>query len=115
MTFTYTGDLSVERDFVRFHTGDTTQDRSFLTDEVIASLITEEGSKQKAVIAGLEYIITQLSIPDFKADWLSVSNKDAREGYEKMLSTKKRKFNVGGITAGVVFTYRSDSDMTDPN
>lgn len=115
MAFTYTGDLSIDRDFVRFHTGDTVEDRSFLSDAVIASLITDEGSKQKAVIASIEYIILMLSTPDFKADWLSVSNKDAREGYEKMLSTKKKKFGVGGITASVVNTYRSDSYMEDPN
>ncbi len=115
MAFTYTGDLSTDINFVRFHTGDTTEDSAFLTDAVITSLVTDEGSKQKAVIAGIEYIITQLSKPDFRADWLQVSNAEARKGYENMLSTKKKKFGVGGITASVVNTYRSDSYMEDPN
>jgi hypothetical protein len=91
------------------------EDRSFLSDELIASLVTDEGTKQKAVIAGIEYIIMMLSTPDFKADWLSVSNGEAIKSYERMLATKKKKFGVGGITAGVVYTYRSDSFMEDPN
>ena len=115
MAFTYAGDLSIDRDFVRFHTGDTVEDRSFLTDAVISSLIIEEGSKQKAVIAGIEYIIMMLSTPDFKADWLSVSNGEAIKSYERMLATKKQKFGVGGRVAGVVYTYRVDSNMEDPN
>lgn len=115
MTFTFAGDLSDDIDFVRFHTGDTVEDQSYMSDELITSLIEDEGTKQKAVIAGIEYIIQMLSKPDFKADWLSVSNKDAREGYEKMLSTKKKKFGLGGITASAVYTYRVDSNMEDPN
>lgn len=115
MAFTYTGDLSVDRDFVRFHSGDTVEARSFLSDEVIASLVTDEGTKQKAVIAAIEYIIQQLSQPDFKADWLSVSNGEAIKAHERMLSMKKQKFGVGSRVAGVVYTYRSDSDMENPN
>lgn len=115
MTFTYTGDLTDDTQWVRFETGDTTSDQAFLTDEVIDSLIAREGTVQKAVIKCFQYIITQLSKPDFKADWLSVTNGEARKGYEKMLSDKRREYGLNPVSASVVYTYRSDSDMEDPN
>lgn len=115
MSFTYAGDLSVNRDWVRFEIGDTTQDQAWLTDEVIASLISTTGSKEAAVIKGLKYIITQLSKPDFRADWLSITNGDARKGYESMLTEKRIEYGLNNVTSSVVLTYRSDSDMEDPN
>lgn len=115
MTFTFAGDLSINRDFVRFEVGDTTEDSAWLTDELIASLITKHGSANAAVISALKYIITQLSRPDFRADWLQVSNAEARKGYETMLADKKKEYGIGGITASAVYTYRQDSDMEDPN
>jgi len=115
MTFTFTADLSINRDYVRFEIGDTTADSAWLSDELIASLITKAGSANGAVIKGLQYIITQLSKPDFKADWLSVTNGEARKGYETMLADKKREYGVGGLTTGLVYTYRYDSTMEDLN
>lgn len=115
MAFTYTGDLTTDINYVRFEIGDTTEASAWLTDAVITSLVSTTGSKQAAVIKGLKYIITQLSKPDFKADWLSVTNAEARKGYETMLAEKKREYGIGGLTAGVVYTYRVDSDMEDPN
>lgn len=114
--FTYAGDLTTDRDFVRFNTGDTNADTSFLSDEVIASLVATEGTKEKAVIAGLEYIITQLAKPDFRADWLSVDHAAAREGYERLLEQKRKKFNLTvktKLTARAVSVYRVDSLQTD--
>lgn len=115
MTFTFVGDLSIDRDYVRFEIGDTTQDSAWLTDELIASLITKQGSANGAVLSGIKYIITQLSKPDFRADWLQVSNAEARKGYETMLAEKKKEYGIGGLTAGVTYTYRVDSDMENPN
>lgn len=111
MTFTYSGDLTNARDFVRFHIGDTSADAAWLPDEVISSLILVEGTKEAAVIASLDYIITQLSKPDFKADWLSVSYADARKGYESLRSLKRVAFGlvVGRVLrVGAVNTYRAD-------
>lgn len=110
MAFTYTQDLTVPRDFVRFHTGDTVQGRSYLSDEIIASLLVVSTSKETAVIAGLRYIITQLSKPDFTADWLKVSHASARAGYQAMLKEKQLEF--GSFTtpaATAVRSYRPDS------
>lgn len=110
MAFTYTQDLTVPRDFVRFHTGDTVQGRSYMSDEIIDSLLAVSTSKETAVIAGIRYIITQLSKPDFQADWLRVSHKSAQDGYRAILKEKQLEF--GSFTtpaATAVRTYRSDS------
>ena len=115
MTFSFGSDLTDDIDFVRFEIGDTTEGQNFLSDELITSLVATTGSTETAVIKGLKYIITQLSKPDFKADWLSVSNAEARKGYQAMLTEKKQEYGLGGITAGVTYTYRVDSDMEDPN
>jgi hypothetical protein len=107
MGFTYTETLSVERDFVRFWTGDTVSGESFLSDEVIASLLESEGTKEKAVVAALRYIISQLSKPNFRADWLHVDYRAAREGYEKMLREREAQFGLT-LTVYGVKTYRGD-------
>jgi hypothetical protein len=113
MAFTYTEDLTVARDYVRFHTGDTTESESFLSDAIIASLIADEGTNKKAVIAAIEYIIAKLSKPNFKADWLQVDNKTAREGYEKLLTTKKQKFGLLYQDMTHTPVYRMDEEETD--
>jgi hypothetical protein len=59
-----------------------------------------------------------LSKPDFKADWLSITNGEARKGYQQMLAAKADEYGISlrrAITASVVNTYRSDSYMEDPN
>lgn len=94
MSFSYTGNLTTPLNFVRFHTGDTNADESYLSDEVIHSLIATTESKEKAVVAALTHIIMQLSKPDFRADWLSINHADARKGYEMMLAQKKREFGL---------------------
>jgi len=109
MTFTYTEDLTVERDFVRFHTGDTVEAQSFLSDEIITSMISVEGSKEAAVVAGLRFIVTKFSQPNFTADWLTVDNKTAADSYRMMLREKQREFGVGSMTSGTKTVYREDS------
>ena len=114
MTFTYTPsstptDLARER----FHTGQTVEAESFLTDEDIEMILAEEGTWQKAVISGIKFIMARLSQPNFKADWLQVDNKAARDGFEKLLAEKRRELSVAAITAGVVNTYRQDSLATE--
>jgi len=81
VTFTYTPS-STPSDLtrVRFHTGQTVEAESFLTDEDISMILAEEGTWQKAVIASIKFIMARLSQPNFKADWLQVDNKAARVG-----------------------------------
>lgn len=112
MTFTYTEDLDSDRDFVRFHTGDTDSASSFLSDAIITSLLSTYSTPQAAAIAGIRYIITKLSTPNFRADWLQVDTSTARAGYEKMLAEKKNEFGIGGLSVTVTNTYRADSAQT---
>ena len=122
MTTTYTGDLTTDKDWVRFNTGDTGPEGYYMTDEVIASLVATEGTKEKAAIGGIEYIIAKLSQPDFKADWLSVDHAAARQGFERLLEQKRKKFGLTvktRLTSRSVAVYRADSlqtnaDYTDP-
>ena len=111
MAFTWVGDLSTDLDKVRFHIGDTDSDGYFLEDATITALVTSEGSVGGAVVACLRYIISQLSRPDFKADWLTVSHAEARKGYQALLSEKRREFGVASVSASAVYTYRADSNQ----
>lgn len=113
MTFTYTSDLTDNGDYVRFHTGDVDSDRSMLSDEIITSLLAVEASKETAVIAGLNHMILVANMPDFKADWLQVSNANYVKALERRLEAKKVELGVGGISVSVTHTYRADSAQTE--
>lgn len=108
MTFTFTSDLTVANDYVRFHCGDTVEAEAFLSDEIITSLVATSSSNNAAVIAALRYILTQLSKPNFKADWLQVDFKTAREGYQKTLNDKLKEFGMGRAAAAHIPVYRQD-------
>jgi hypothetical protein len=110
MAFTYTPSATPsDRDRVRFHVGDTVEAQHYLEDEDIEMLLAEAGTWQRAVIGGLKYIIARLSQPNFRADWLQVDHKSAREGYERMLVQKRQEFGIAAITATAVSVRRSDS------
>jgi hypothetical protein len=115
MTYTFNPSLSDDVSLVRFHIGDRNEDGYYLDDETIQYFVTASGVGT-AVIRCIQYIITQLSTPDFRKDWLSVSNGEARKGYELLLKTKSQEFNIGigGVTASssVTLPFRPDSYMT---
>ena len=112
-TFTFDNTLSTDLAKVRFHIGDTSSAGNYIWDQTITALLTSEGSVGGAVIACIKYIITQLSSPDYKQDWLSVSNKEAREGFEKLLKVKAQELGISlsGVTASATISlpYRADS------
>jgi hypothetical protein len=112
-TFTFDNTLSDDLALVRFHIGDTDSAGYYLADETITALLTIEGSVGAAVIACIKYIITQLSAPNFRYDFLSVSNEQARQGFENLLKTKAMEFGVSpsGVTASstISLPYRADS------
>ena len=113
-TFTFDNTLATDLAKVRFHVGDTSSDGNYLWDETINALVTSEGSVGGAVIASIRYIISQLSSPDFKLDWLTVSNKEARAGFELLLQQKAQELGVSlGATATATINnaYRADSDQ----
>lgn len=110
MTFTYSQPFDdIAR--VRFHTGDTDSVNHFLSDEVIEALMTENDDDwQKAALAAVEYIITQLLTPGFTADWLKVDNAAAIAGYERLLKRLQSKFGISDevITLTSVQSIRMD-------
>lgn len=113
-TFTFDNTLSTDLALVRFHIGDTSSAGNYLWDETINALVTSEGSVGAASVACIRYIITQLASPDFKLDWLTVSNKEARAGFEQLLKTKSQEFGISlGATASATISlpYRADSDQ----
>jgi len=114
MTYTFDSTLADSISLVRFHIGDNHDTGHYIEDETITYLVTTHGA-DVAVIRAIEYIITQLSQPDFKQDWLSVSLKDAREGYEKLKKEKEQELGLssGAIaTSSVSLPSRADSYMT---
>ena len=112
MTFTFNVALTDDVSLVRFHIGDTNTDGHYLEDATINYFVTNSGVST-AVIRCIQYIITQLSQPDFRLDWMSVSNQAAREGYEKLLKTKAIELGVslsGAYAASTIsLPYNADS------
>lgn len=124
MAFTFNFDgtgFAADKDRVRFHVKDydTTQPNPKWSDELIVAVIADQGSWQKAVIALLTDLLIALSNPDFKADWLEVSNqKAAADSIRLLLAQKKKELGVttGKITASFVHVHRQDSlQKTEPS
>jgi hypothetical protein len=114
MAFTFTAGLSDNVSIVRFHIGDTNERGHYLEDETIQYYITN-GGVGTAVIACIRYIITQLSTPDFRQDWLSVSKGEARKGFETLLKIKQQEFGISAATAAstISLPHRADSHEAD--
>ena len=114
MTFSY--DLSAgfnDTSRVRFYIGDTDENAARLQDEEIDALLTEFGDYQHASIAGIKYILRKLSEPNFRADWLQVDNKSAREGYAARLKELQQQFGISSVVTGATHVYRKDSYQTE--
>lgn len=112
MSFTFVPSLSTDVSLVRFHIGDTNISGHYLEDETINYFVTNNGVNE-AVIQCIKYIITQLSTPNFSQDWLTVSNEQARQGYENLLKTKALELGVSlsrvTSSASISLPYRADS------
>lgn len=110
MAFTYTEDLTDDRDFVRFHTSDTIESESILSDAIITSLLAVNASKEEAVIAALRYKKQRMLRPDFRADWLSVTGHAAiAKLMDDEIRDKKAELGLSTYSATVTYTYRADS------
>ena len=116
MTFTYDPNIGNDISFVRFHVGDTSSDGYYLQDEEINFFVVGQG-REKAVLRCISFIITQLSIPTFKKDWLEVSAADAIKAFESLLTRKSVEFGIpiSKVKAASVIIHpkRSDSNQTD--
>jgi len=117
MAFTFDPALADNVSLVRFHIGDVNEDGFYLHDETIQYFVTA-GSVGSAVIACIKHIITQLSVPNFNLDWMSVSVGEARQGYEKLLKDKQIEFGIQTAiaSASISLPHRIDSyDVADEN
>jgi hypothetical protein len=77
MTFTFNENLTTDKDWIRFKTGDVVADESYLSDELIAGVLSDVGTKQKAAVACARHIILRLAQPRVREDWQEVDPKDA--------------------------------------
>lgn len=111
MAFTYTP-FNTDRDRLRFHLGDTDAKVAKFQDEELDAIITEAGDWQRGVIWCIRNLLARMQGPDFRADWLQVSQLDAaRKAYERLLKDKLAEFELGGVATGAVHVYRVDSDQ----
>lgn len=111
MAFTFTGKLDTALDRVRFAIGDTDSAGQYLADETITALVNLHG-EGGAIVESLRHILAQLSRPDFTADWLTVSNKQAAASIRAMLNDAIRRYGAGGARAKSTNVYRADSQLT---
>jgi len=120
MAFTYTGELTTDKDRVRFYIQDTIEnggpkpsDGNF-TDSEIDGLLTVEGSWQKAVAAGFETLASAWRrYPNFRADGLTLSRTDIADGYTKQALEWRRRHGYGITTAGSRAVTRQDGYSND--
>lgn len=112
MSFSFLAALTNDTSLVRFHIGDTSPEGHYLEDETIQYFLTNYDIGT-AVVQCIKYIITQLSQPNFRLDWLTVSNETARDGYEKLLKSKALELGVSlsgaRATSTISLPYRADS------
>lgn len=115
MTYTFDPALGDDVSLVRFHTGDNNAKGSYMADETIQYLVTQHGVGG-AVVKSIQYIITQLSQPNFSQGWMSVSRDAARAGYERLLPQKAQEFGISisnaTATSSVKNASRGDSYQT---
>lgn len=118
-TYTFDNTLAEDKDWVRFHVGDTDVEAAYLTDELITALLTKYAAEtdpvKKATIAAIKYIITQLASPRVKFDWMIMDPENARRGMVELLAAKEAEFGVYEVTLTTVVNhpYRADSNKTD--
>jgi hypothetical protein len=101
MAFTYIGDLSTDRDSVRFYLQDVTDgsgprpgDANF-SDAEIDGLISLAGSWQRAVAAALDALaVAWRRYPTFKADGLSLNRTDIANGFEAQAKEWRQMYGI---------------------
>lgn len=117
MAYTYDPALLDDVSLVRFHIGDNADEGHYLDDREIQYFVNN-GSVGEAVVKCIKFIIAKLSAPNFRLDWLSVSNDQARAGYEALLKLKGKEFGInvssvsfgGGVVALPIYADDSGSE-----
>jgi len=112
MAKTFDASLPTDRDTVRLKAGDTDTTAMFLQDETIdALLVANSDSIGLTAIACVNYIITQLSRPDYRVDWLSVSQQAAAaDSYRAVRRQLEQEFGVGAGRVSSTSSYPTRYD-----
>ena len=121
MTFTYLGSLATDLDRVRFHLGDQAQDAGPKPDDEnfedaeLTGLITLEGSWQRAVAAGFEFLASVWAKHvSFNAGGMSASQSDIARQYRESAAEWRKKFGTANTTScGSSATTRADGYSDD--
>lgn len=108
MTATFDAALSDDVSKVRFHIGDTDMSAAMLQDATLSALVSTHGTVEKAVIAALLHLISLVSRPNFRADWLQVDNRSAVQSLQDLLRLKREEFGISSITALMIPVKRTD-------
>ena len=114
MTYTFDPSLADDVSYIRFMIGDTNTSGMFLQDETIQAIFDMSDDYGDAIVECIQYIITQLSQPNFSLDWLNVSGMEsARAGYEKLLERRKVEYSIQRmvVTSTIALPYRADSNQ----
>jgi hypothetical protein len=114
MTYTFDPSLTDDVSYIRFEIGDTNLEGMYLQDETIQAVFDMSNDYGDAIVSCIQYIIAQLSQPNFSLDWLNVSDMaGAREGYEKLLAAKKVEYSIQRmvVTSTIALPYRADSNQ----
>jgi len=124
VTWTYTeAPATSDRDWVRIRIGDTDTDDQLLSDEEIASLLTDEGSKELAAAVAAESLAAKFarkaaskSVGDLR---LTYGEMSAR--YERLAGRLRSSYAVrraspiaGGISRQRKRTVKEDTDRVPP-
>jgi len=119
-TFTEAVDTS-DRDWVRFAIGDIDSSDPQISDELIASLISEHGTKEGAAIAAAQGLAAKYARKATKSVGdLNVSYKELQENYTAMASRLRRELSLrspplaGGISKDRKDTVNADTDRVEP-
>lgn len=121
MTFTFNEDLSTDKDLVRFQLGDTDSEDQLISDEMIAALLTKEGSVNGAAISACRYLIAKFSREvDSSIESISVSASQKVAQFKNLVLDLQRNRGGGlavattGITRTQIAEGREDTDRIPP-
>ena len=123
MAFTYSPDVNSpeERDYVRFHIGDTVENSGPLPEAVnfsdaeIALILGEEGTWQRTVAACFERLASAWFIlPSWQADGLSVSSSHTGKNFADQAAIWRKRYGGGiGVTGHSRSVIRVDGYSDD--
>lgn len=119
--FSYSGDLTDSKNFVRFTIGDTNKDDVLLSDEEIQSLLVIHKTKEAAAVEACLAIAAKLArLADEKVGDVSVSFSQRAQAYERLAVKLRARFatdldiHAGGISESDKTIVESDTDRKPP-